>query len=456
MYQHMTNLESRCLHMAYRWTAVEAGHLLRRACFSARPDEIAASLELGREKTVEALLSGQPLVKTNNGMKKVLPMDEVKVDGKPLKSTDILHQKLYWIYRMIHSSAPLKEKMTLFWHGHFATSDYKVDDPELMARQNQLFRDHALGSYKELLLEVCKDPAMMIWLDMNRNQKGKPNENFAREVLELFTLGNGHYTEQDVKEAARAFTGWQVDKKTQKVWFEPRLHDQQEKKVLGVRGELNSGDVIELLFQKKELGVFMARKLLQYFVAEQPPLLWVELVARDFRSKKTVGEVLRSIFLSDAFYSPQVMRRLVRPPVDYVVGIMRVLELPLSKAYLTALARMQQDIYFPPDVSGWKGGRNWLETSALLARCQFAEEIAFKVDANVLTSKRFTPEKSDDAQIWVRQWAEAAGVGELGNRTRETLEQYVRKVMAGSKPPYGDKLRGMLYLLLASPEAQMM
>lgn len=157
---------------------------------------------------------------------------------------------MYWLYRMVNSSAPLIEKMTLFWHGHFATANYKVKDVTLMVQQNALFRKYALGNYKELVLAIGKDPAMMIWLDVNRNKKNKPNENYAREVMELFTLGIGQYTETDVKEAARAFTGWTYSEKENKVAFNPKQHDNDPKTLLGEKGNLDGDAAIDIIFHQ--------------------------------------------------------------------------------------------------------------------------------------------------------------------------------------------------------------
>ncbi len=188
----------------------EAGHLLRRAAFSATRREVEAAVALGREETVSRLVGGQSLTGEKENL---ASFTELKADGKALAEDQIGDHQTYWLYRMAYTQAPLIEKMTLFWHGHFATSYQKVREIPLMIRQNELLRKNALGSFKELVRQIGKDPAMMLWLDSGSNRKGKPNENYAREVMELFTLGIGSYSEQDVKEAARAFTGWNYDKK---------------------------------------------------------------------------------------------------------------------------------------------------------------------------------------------------------------------------------------------------
>jgi uncharacterized protein (DUF1800 family) len=440
--------------MLIYWTPKEAGHLLRRAGFSAGPDEIAASIALGREETVNRLLSGQPLDGSKSPSQ--LPsIEQLTADGTSLKADNINDQQLYWLYRMAHTSFPLEEKMTLFWHGHFATSYSKVNDVPLMIRQNQLFRKYALGSFKELVQEVSKDPAMMIWLDIQSNQKGRPNENYARELLELYTIGIGNYTEEDVREGARAFTGWHFDRKAQKVRFDPKKFDDGVKKLLEEEGRFDASGAIDVIFEQEELPVFMARKLLRFFAVDNPSKAWVDRVAADFAAKETVGDVLRSLFLSDEFYDPQVIMSLVRAPAVYVAGIIKMLELPLSRTYVEAMRSMEQNLFFPPDVAGWRGGDRWLGTSALLARCRFAEETAYKTDRNLLVSSRFLPENPDKAESWVRLWAQQTGIGELGPRTLEVLSEYAEECMDGVSPLVATRLRGLLYMLLASPEAQM-
>ncbi|MDF2648342.1 MAG: hypothetical protein K0Q73_4147, partial [Paenibacillus sp.] len=205
--------------MAKGWTEREIIHLLNRAAFGASDLDIEASLSYGKKETVRRLVNGLPL---SDQPKQVTSIEQVQADGKALKADQLIDQQIYWLYRMIQSNTPLIEKMTLFWHSHFAASFAKVQSVALMVRQNELFRSLALGSFRDLLHAVGTDPAMMIWLDVGDNRKGSPNENYAREVMELFALGRGHYSEQDVKEAARSFTGWRYDRDKDQAVFDSK------------------------------------------------------------------------------------------------------------------------------------------------------------------------------------------------------------------------------------------
>lgn len=433
------------------WTEKEAAHLLGRATFSATAAEVAACLKLGKEETVRRLVAGQSL--TDAG-ETVQALSDVRVDGQPLKADNIGDQQVYWLYRMVQTQAPLIEKMTLFWHGHFATSYRKVGRVPLMVQQNELFRKRALGNFRELVLEVGKDPAMMVWLDANSNRKGKPNENYAREVMELFTLGIGNYTEDDIKEAAKAFTGWSVNRDTGEVHFNAKQHDTSVKHVLGETGNFDETSVVGVLFDQKALPRYMATKLLQYFAANDPSPEWIEAVAADFHDKRTVGEVLQNLFLSDEFYKPEHRSTLIKTPAEYVAGILRALDIPLSKGFAGAMRKMGQELYLPPDVAGWRGGATWLMSSSLLARYQFAQSVAQRVKGNLLSSAEFQPEQKDDADAWVELWAQKLGLWDLGDQTRKTAAQYASDTFVHAKQQTAG-MRGLLQLLLISPEAQM-
>jgi uncharacterized protein (DUF1800 family) len=448
------------------WTEREAAHLLRRAGFSALTEEVKASVALGREETVRRLLAGEALVphqgaqlaggtNVSDGDAKLPALADLQADGKPLKADQIGDQQLYWLYRMAHSTAPLTEKMTLFWHGHFATSYQKVRDVSLMVRQNDLFRQHALGNFKELVLAVGQDPAMMIWLDVNSNRKGKPNENYAREVMELFTLGIGNYTEQDIREGARAFTGWHVDKNSGQVSYQPKQHDNGSKTFLGDTGNFDATGIVDVLFEQKALPSFLARKLLRFFATDAPSDDWVARVADDFAKEKTVGDVLSKLFASDAFYDDSVVMSLVKTPVEYLVEWLRAFSLPLSRGYTGALRKMGQELYLPPDVAGWRGGTTWLMSSWLLARYQFAESVAFRVNGQMLTSADYTPDDKSTAAAWIDLWAGRLGLGSFGKSAQDSLTSYAEDTFLHAKQNNMTGLRGMLHLMMVSPEAQM-
>ncbi|OPH61299.1 hypothetical protein BC351_15280 [Paenibacillus ferrarius] len=438
--------------MSLPWTNKEVVHLLLRAGFGAAQEEIAACVAHGREETVRRLIAGESLLTQASVL---IPFDQLTADGKKaLDPMQLADQQMYWLYRMVNSDAPLVEKMTLFWHGHFATANYKVNDVALMVQQNALFRKFALGNFQDLLLAISKDPAMMIWLDVNRNKKGKPNENYAREVMELFTLGIGHYTESDVKEAARAFTGWTYDKKDNTVAFNQKQHDNDTKQLLGEKGNLDSEAAIDIIVHQQTLSTFLATKLLKYFAADNPSESWVQQIAAHIVNKATIGEVLQELFLSDEFYEEKWRMALIKTPADYVAGILKSLKITVSKGHAQAMRKMGQELYSPPDVAGWRGGASWLNTNTLLARYQFAESIAKQMNLKVLASPDFTPQQTDRSEEWVKLWSQRIDVTNLSDKTLAGLSAYAEDTIVHTKQK-NSGLRGLLQLVLISPEAQM-
>jgi uncharacterized protein (DUF1800 family) len=437
--------------MGTGWTENDAVHLLSRTTFHVSSGDVSAALSLGKEETVRRLIEGIPLT---GDKKPVPPIEEMKADGKELRRSEISDEQTYWLYRMAASDEPLREKMTLFWHDHFATSYRKVNDVALMRQQNEMLRSLALGSFRELVLEVGRDPAMLIWLDSNSNKKGKPNENYAREVMELFTLGLGNYTEEDIKEAARAFTGWGYDRTNKQVVFAAKQHDTGWKKVLGETGNFDEKSVVDVLFRQKALAPFMARNLLAFFGTPNPSEQWVAQVAADVAGKETVGEVLRSLFESDEFYKPEYRLTVIKTPAEYVAGIVRAFDIPMSKSFVSSMRKMGQELYMPPDVAGWDGGAAWLMASSLLSRSQFAESVSKRIKTNLFTTAPYTPARKDKAEEWVDLWGRHAGLWDLSERSRSVIAKYADEtfVHAASKV---NGMRGMLQLLMISPEAQM-
>ena len=268
--------------------------------------------------------------------------------------------RAWWWQEMLTTPSPLTEHMALFWHGHFATGMQKVAEPQLMYAQNVLLRRHALGNFGSLLHGMARDPAMLVWLDGLNNRKGQPNENFAREVMELFTLGEGHYTQQDVKEAARAFTGWSRNGETGEFVYRPDWHDDGEKTVLGVSGRLDGDGVIDILLARPETARFVVGKLWGEFVS--PPLneadqREIQRLAAGFReSGFEIKPLLRGLFATPAFQSRG--GSLVKSPVELIIGSLRLFDLqPVDWAPLMAEAEgMGQQLFNPPNVKGWPGG----------------------------------------------------------------------------------------------------
>lgn len=291
--------------------------------------------------------------------------------------------KGWWLSEMLATESPLTERMTLFWHGHITSSLQKVRSAALLAKQNQLLRRHAFGSFRDLLHAASKDPAMLIYLDVARSRRGKPNENFAREVMELFTLGEGRYAETDIKEAARAFTGWSIDPDSGEFLFRPFFHDHGQKKVLGATGAWRGEDILDLLLAQPATAEFIVGKLWREFVSPQPEANEVRRIATAFRRNYEIRETVRALLLSPAFWAQENRANLIKSPVDLVAGTLRQFDVgigdPLPFALL--LRALGQDLFSPPNVKGWPGGESWINSRTLLARKQFLERL-MRIDEN--------------------------------------------------------------------------
>jgi hypothetical protein len=360
------------------WGPRWAGHLYRRATFGPNPAEVKAAVERGPEATVEMLLAGEPQAKGLEGF--------LHREGEKIARRDNINElRAWWLYVMLNSGHPLREKMTLFWHNHFVSSFDKVRSTKLMLQQNKLLRQHALGAFGPFLLDVSKDGAMLMYLDSNSNVKGKPNENYARELMELFSLGVGNYTEKDVKEAARAFTGWHTD--GDGFDFSPALHDDGDKTVLGTSGKLDGGDVCAILLKQPACARFLARKLYRNLISEaqEPPDALLEPLAEQLRKTDyDLAALLKTMLSSRHFFSGHAYRQRIKSPVELVLGAARATAdtRPESKAVIPQkalvgrLEAMGQTLFAPPNVKGWPGARSWLNTSTVLARSNFAQALA--------------------------------------------------------------------------------
>ena len=281
-----------------------------------------------------------------------------------------------WLLRMLTTQAPVLEKAALFWHGHFATSVEKVGSPTLMWRQYLTLRQGALGPFEPLLLEMARDPAMLRWLDNNRNRRGQPNENFSREIMELFSLGRGNYTEADIQEAARAFSGWH--ERNGRFWFNQRAHDDGRKTVFGQVGALGGEDVVHLCATQPACSRFLARKLLAFYAAPNPPGTIVEEFAGILREHDlALGPALRHLLSSRWFFSAEVRRALIKGPIDFCIGALRSLSARCNMRTLArGLGEMGQALFAPPTVKGWDGDRAWINSHTLLVRGRFAAGLA--------------------------------------------------------------------------------
>ena len=293
-----------------------------------------------------------------------------------------LEMKTWWLQEMIESPAPLKERMTLFWHNHFATSQQKVNRSQVMWRQQQVLRADALGSFRALLHNVAKDPAMLIYLDGANSRKEAPNENFAREVMELFTLGEathgGSYTEQDIKEAARAFTGWGIERDEQVFKFRPAFHDETVKTILGRTGNFDGDEALDIMLDQPAAARFVVGKLWREFVSPMPDEAQVTRIAARFKAGDyNISGVLNDLLMTDAFWAPVNRGCLVKSPIDLVVGTVRQFDFSYTDAMPFALkaAQLGQNLLVPPNVKGWPGQNDWINTTTLLERKRFTEQL---------------------------------------------------------------------------------
>lgn len=298
-----------------------------------------------------------------------------------------LELKTWWVREMIESPTPLAERMTLFWHNHFATSQQKVVRSQAMWRQQQLLRAGALGDFRVLLHGVARDPAMLVYLDGANSRKEAPNENFAREVMELFTLGEasqgGGYTEQDIREAARAFTGWSIERDDFSFRFRPAFHDKGSKTVMGRSGHFDGDAVLDVMLEQPAAARFITAKLWKEFVSPVPDEADVARIAqRLLAGGWDIGGAVRDLLLTDAFWSDANRGSLVKSPVDLVVGTVRQFGFSYTDAMPFALksAQLGQNLLAPPNVKGWPGYTDWINATSLLERKRFTEQLFRSVE----------------------------------------------------------------------------
>jgi len=394
-----------------------AGHLYRRATFGATYDQLRESVKLGLPKTLDRLMNGEEGHEDRR--------EFLERSGELIARKDNANQlRGWWLYAMLHSMYPLREKMVLFWHNHFATSIAKVERSRLMLQQNVAMRKHALGKFGPFLLAMSKDPAMLIYLDSNSNVKGKPNENYAREVMELFSLGVGNYTEKDVQEAARAFTGWHTDGEA--YTFNEKQHDDGQKTVLKQSGKWNGDDIVRILLEQPVCARFIVRKLYAAFVSEAktPPEALIEPLAEQLRKNGyDIKAVVRTMLSSRHFYSAFAYRQRIKSPVEFTMGAALAIsdgKFPQS-GLIKPLETMGQSIFAPPNVKGWPGGGSWLNTSTVLVRHNFVHGVAAsgvraddRVGRNlsrseeILEEYRLREEEAREQQLEAQRQAEEA------------------------------------------------
>jgi hypothetical protein len=368
-------------------------HLMRRAGFGAAYEEIEARARKGYEATVEELL--EP------GSHGVDAIDEAMIyrhnPGFQNPGGVSMVGQGHWVYRMVNSPRPLEEKMALFWHHVFATGNAKIDSMNQMQIQIELFRREGMGNFRDLLIGVAKDPAMIFWLDNNQNHKDAPNENWGRELLELFSMGQGNYTEKDVKEASRAFTGWTISAKLPRspynrfAWefeYHPEDHDDGEKVFLGHKGRFNGDDIIDIILKQPATARFIARHMYNFFVADEVQVpSWLDVPPRDsvainilasalMESGWDIKHTLRVLFNSDFFKDEKVWHNKVKSPAELVVSSLKLVgehstPQPGISNIGVEVENQGQALLNPPSVEGWHTGQEWIDTGALVQRINF-------------------------------------------------------------------------------------
>jgi uncharacterized protein (DUF1800 family) len=388
------------------WSFAHARHLLWRAGFGGSARQIDTLVKWGPAKSVDHLLNfdsiafdevkpdtfDKDIIRPANDEEKgeiararragdeeaVTRLRARRQEAERLDRQQMRDVQHWWLKRMIETPRPLEEKMTLFWHGHFATSFRTIENSYHMFLQNQLFRSNAVGNFGKLLYAIIRDPAMIAYLDNNDSRKGKPNENLAREIMELFSLGVGNYTEQDIKEGARALTGFTFDDDT--FVFQKNNHDTGVKWILGKSGALDGDGFVSAILEQPACSRYICRKLYRFFALDLPTgrkdldassaSVISQMESTLVSSRYEIKPVLRRLFLSEHFYQPEVMLEQIKSPAQLVVGAIRSMNTPPRDlgTLLDAMSLMGQNIFFPPSVKGWDGGRSWINTATLFTR----------------------------------------------------------------------------------------
>ena len=497
---------------ASKWNYATAAHLLNRAGFGGAPAEIEKLVKLGPDKAVDSFIEYEKISDTTANptwaqpdptrMDKFLAYRKMQGEGRKdlteeqrgemekkrremfreeqrTQQMRILELRGWWLERMAKGPRPLQEKLTLFWHGHFATSAQKVKDAYFMWLQNETFRTMGSGNWLQLLYAVAKDPAMLFWLDQAQSRKEHPNENFAREVMELFTLGEGNYTEKDVTEAARAMTGWTLSRQAQKYEYREFMHDEGEKTVLGKTGNLNGLDILKLIVDQPQAARFITAKLWRFFATDNPSPELIEGLASNFRSNgNNFKPLLRAMFRSEEFYADSVIRTQVKSPVQWLVGSTRMLErdLPPSLVCTQLLRNLGQELLMPPNVKGWDGGLSWITTNNLLSRYnqaamlvlaegsiapsspnqkfrkieEYANGLAKKMPA-VDISKILSAEERRDKKLLIPALEKRFLQAKLKGKQAETLREY----LDGRGELDDQDIRHTIRLIMSTPEYQL-
>ena len=460
-------------------------HLMRRAGFGATRDELEALDARGYEATVEQLL--HPETSPNSTLEDEDLVRRYHVDQNSLLILD--SAQAYWIYRMGNTSRPLEEKIALFWHGLFATGYTKLNQPRVILSQIDMFRRRGLDSFRDLLVEISKDPAMIFWLDNKDNHKDAVNENYGREILELFTMGVGNYTEDDVRQSSRAFTGWNIHNSDfhavrtnqDSVWpygridwqyeYRPEDHDNGEKQFLGQVGDHNGEDVIDIICHHPATARFIARHLYNFFVADEPQVpAWDTVPPRDPHAIETLAQAfvesdyniratLRVLFNSTFFKESTFAK--VKSPVEMVAGTARAaggFEFPDVVDIQLALqpAQMGQQVLDPPSVEGWHTGGEWVNTASLVKRVNFAVgqfSDTTKPGVNSMIDRIASSNGNLSPDDLVESCLDILGPMSVSEKSRDELVQQAADGNGGQTTE--NRIRAMLQMIVSTREYQM-
>ncbi|GCE27854.1 hypothetical protein KDA_33380 [Dictyobacter alpinus] len=446
------------------------GHLLRRTGFGVHPDDLASYTSLGYEGAVNKLLNYQQV--SDQALEQRLTTAKLDLNKAP-------SQQQWWLLRMAGTQRPLQEKMTLFWHGVLTTNYQKIGGPSVYTRmivQNNFLRTHAFDTFDNILLGITSDPAMLFYLDLTRSRKNAPNENYARELMELFTLGIGHYTQADVTAAAAALTGWHTKGGTSVAQYNPRDHSNKEVTFLGHTGQLNYKDVIQILANHPAAAAFLCRKLFTFFAYENPSNDdLAPLIDTYNKSNHNVGAVMKTLLLSPQFTSDKAYRARVKSPTEFVVGSYRALDAQTSGKELPAQTTiLGQTIFGPPNVAGWPGDKvsaTWLNGGTWLSRLNYLNLLIAGGRSRTSVYKPFDVQaaiekyKIDTPETFVTHFSSFLLDGVLDEQRKAQLVSYFttpdphsRKgnvTLSNGKSYPLSKVRGTLYLLMASPEYQL-
>jgi uncharacterized protein (DUF1800 family) len=430
------------------WNLRAAAHLYRRAGFGANREELTAAVEAGAIAAAENLLNAT--AEPEDYQNEVADLAHAS-----MASGNVQQLSAWWAYRMLSTPAQLLEKATLLWHGHFATSAQKVEDAELMFDQNNLLRKYALGDFAQLLLEISRDPAMLIYLDSVTNRKAHPNENYAREIMELFCLGEGNYTENDIRELARCFTGWEV--KNRKFRFNRYQHDTKSKSFLGRTGNFGGEEGVQIVVDQDAAPQFIAMKLVLFLVMDEPSPsaeLLAPLASELRENQMLIAPTVRRILTSNVFYSSRAKGRKVRSPVELAIGFLRSLEGSTNSYELAEkLQTLGQGLLYPPSVKGWDGGRTWVNSSTLLGRSNLIRGLLDheKTRFGRLTLGDYLAKQGAESADEIIEWFQTSLFAvEIPAAARDRI-----RMLFGNGDNRTEKLKDAVHALCTLPEFQL-